>query len=197
MINLLPHSEKVDIALSRRNAKLLKASMICLFVITANVLIAFAGIFYMNQSIANLRTQKDLATQELATSKYDETVKKVEDISNNLKLTTQVLSREILFSKLIKEIGSVMPSNTSLTDLKIGNTDGAIDLTAIASDYTSASQIVVNLQDSSTKIFDKADLLNTTCSGGTADSRYPCTVRIRARFEKSTSYMFIAPETKK
>lgn len=190
MINLLPKSLKKDILYARRNSQLAKLCALLGIVIAGVMIIGLAGIFYMDQSTKNIQQQVDSMTQELKSKKIDETQSEVESISNNLKLTSQVLSKQVLFSKLLKQIGAAMPQNTILTDLKIGKTDGGIDMTAIASDYNTASQVQVNLADPANKIFDKADLLNVTCGASTADARYPCTTTIRARFAKDNSFTY-------
>lgn len=194
MINLLASKSKEDIMYARRNTQLLRACLLVFLIICGIIVISLAGLFYIKQSLHQYNLQISKTEAQLKEQNLEETQKKVESISNNLKLTTQVLSREVLFSKLLKQIGSAMPANTSLTDLKIGKTEGGIDLTAIASSYDSATQIQLNLQDPANKIFDKADIINIVCnSANVLDPRYPCTVNIRARFGKNTSYFFISP----
>ena len=195
MINLLPTDVKQDIAYARKNAKLLQFSIATMIVMSGIAVITLAGLFYMQQSKKLYNKQIQTAQEEIKSQKLETVQKQAEDISNNLKLTTQVLSREVLFSKLLKQIGSAMPANTALSDLKISKTEGGIDLTAVASDYNTASQVQVNLSDSANKIFDKADILNITCTAGSSDPRYPCTVSIRARFGKNNSFLFISPTT--
>ncbi len=103
----------------------------------------------------------------------------------------QVLSREVLFSKLLTQIAAVTPTNTSLTDLSISNVAGSLDITAISSDYQSATQLQVNLEDPRNKIFSKADIQNITCNPDATDPRYPCSVRIKALFSDDNPFLFI------
>lgn len=194
MINLLASNAKEDILYARRNTQLLRYCIITLLVILGIVMISLAGLFYIRQSQKQYSQQVMDTRAQLKEQNLEETQQKVEAISNNLKLTTQVLSREVLFSKLIKQIGAAMPANTSLTDLKIGKTEGGIDLTAIASSYNSATQVQVNLEDPKNKIFDKADIINIVCNtSNIVDPRYPCTINVRARFGKNASFFFITP----
>lgn len=194
MINLLASNAKEDIMYARRNTQLLRWCVVVLLIIGGIMLISLAGLFYIKQSQKQYTEQVSRTEAQLKEQNLEETQKKVESISNNLKLTTQVLSREVLFSKLLKQIGAAMPANTSLTDLKIGKTEGGIDLTAVASNYVTASQVQVNLQDPNNKIFDKADIINIVCNANNiVDPRYPCTINIRARFGKNASYFFISP----
>lgn len=193
MINLLPPGIKQDIAYARHNTKLIKWSLALIFGAVGTGLVVMFGMFYMNRSINAYSSQVEKITENLKVQKLEDTQKRVEDISSSLKLIIQVLSREILFSKLIKQIGTVMPANSSLTDLKISKTEGGIDLSAAAANYNTATQVQVNLQDPANKIFDKADIINIICvSSGTPDPRYPCTVSIRAQFTKNNPFLFIS-----
>lgn len=196
MINLLPPAIREDITFARRNAKLLRACGLFVAIIGGIGLIFVAGMFYMQSSLKDLTAQSERSAAQLKEQNLEETQKHVETISSDLKLVVQVLSKEVLFSKLIKQIGSAMPANASLSDLKINNTQGGIDLSAIAVDYNAATQVQVNLQDPANKIFDKADILNITCGTATLDPKYPCTITIRARFGKNNQFLFISPGTK-
>ena len=192
MINLLPPDVKQNISYARQNTKLTKWALACLAGMAGTGVVILFGLFYINQSIRSYSSQIDKTNQGLGAQKLEETQKSVQEISDNLKLVVQVLSREILFSKLIKQIGTAIPSSAVLTDLKIAKTSGGIDLTAVATDYNTATQVQLNLQDPANKIFDKADLINVTCgSSSSANPRYPCTVTIRAQFAKSNPFLFI------
>lgn len=194
MINLLPPSIKQDITYARRNTKLLRWAGVLVIAIAGIGIIMFGGKLYLNRSINIYTNQVNKARDDLKSQKFEETQKRVDEISSSLKLVTQVLSREVLFSKLFKQIGSAIPPNASLTDLKIGKIEGAIDLTAATKDYATATQLQVNLADPSNKIFDKADIVSITCNAKTSsDPQYPCIVTIRAQFAKNNPFLFISP----
>lgn len=192
MINLLPPETKADIALSRRNFKLFEISSLILASIAGVMLITLGGIFYMKQSQTAYETQIKQSQAAIDSQNLASVQSKVEEISSNIKLTNDVLSREILFSSLLRQIGGVMPANTSLSDLKISKTERSIVLTAVATDYNTATQIQVNLSDPANKIFDKADILNITCNDSSTDTKYPCTVTLRTQFSENKSYLFIS-----
>ena len=190
MINLLPEEVKQNIIYARRNTKLRRWIIVFIFSIIGVGVITVFGLFYIHQNIASYTTQNDKTRQELTAEHLEDTQKQVQNISNNLKLVVQVLSREVLFSSLIKQIAVAIPPNAVLTNLDISKTQGGLDLTASAIDYNTASQVQVNLQDPNNKIFDKADLVNISC-GKTSGSRYPCIVTVRAQFAQSNPFLFI------
>jgi len=198
MINLLPPDVKQNIIYGRRNTLLRRWVVILIMSIAGVWIIVMAGLFYMQQSIHTYSIQRSKSQAELKAQHLEETQKQVQNISSSLKLAVQVLSREVLFSKLIKQIGTVIPKNASLTNLDITQTQGGIDLTAIAADENAATQVQINLQDPDNKIFDKADILSITCSDmNLTNPRYPCTVLIRAQFAKTNPFLFINPATPK
>lgn len=192
MINLLPPDAKQNIAYARYNTKLIRWTIALLAAIAGISVVVVIGLAYMRQSVASYTVQIAKSQDQLKVQKLDETQAKVEDISNSLKLVLQVLGQEVLFSKLIQQVGATIPANATLTDLKISKTDGAIDITASATDYNTATQVQVNLQDPANKIFDKADIINITCGAVSATNpKYPCTVAIRAQFAKNNPFLFI------
>lgn len=192
MINLLPPDVKQNVAYARYNTKLVRWATAFVAAIVGISVVVVIGLAYMRQSVSSYTAQIAKTEEQLKVQKLDETQAKVEEISTSLKLVLQVLGQEVLFSKLIKQVGATIPANATLTDLKIGKTDGAIDITAAASDYNTATQVQVNLQDPANKIFDKADIVNITCSAtSTSNPKYPCTVAIRAQFSKNNPFLFI------
>lgn len=192
MINLLPPDVKQNVAYARYNTKLVRWATAFVAAIAGISVVVIIGLAYMRQSVASYTVQIAKTEEQLKVQKLDETQAKVEEISGSLKLVLQVLGQEVLFSKLIKQVGATIPANATLTDLKIGKTDGAIDLTAAASDYNTATQVQVNLQDPANKIFDKADIVNITCAAAsTSNPKYPCSVAIRAQFAKNNPFLFI------
>ncbi len=195
MINLIPDAVQKDIAYARRNTKLRNWILIFLASIAGVGIITMFGLFYINQNIRNYQSQISRTQEELNSQHIDEVQKKVQGISDSLKLVVQVLSKEVLFSKLIRQIATAIPRNAILTDLDISKIQGGIDISAAATDYSTATQVQVNLQDPANKIFDKADLININCgkvnAGSAISGRYPCTVTIRAQFAKTNPFLFI------
>lgn len=195
MINLLPPDVKESITYARRNTYLMHWSVtlaVGLFVVAS---IALAGHLYISQAIKTNSQQLADAQAQLKLQKVEDTQKRVEEISNSLKLVVQVLNKEVLFSKLLRQIGSVMPQNTVLTNLSINKLQGGIDLQAGAVDYNSATQVQVNLSDPSNKIFSKADLVNIQCNSTTSDTatstKYPCSVTVRAQFSANNPFLLV------
>lgn len=199
MINLLPPEVKENITYARRNTRLRKWCIALFISVLAIGGIVAAGQLYMQQSIRSYSAQVEQGRQQLEAQKLTETQNKVKDLTNSLKLVVQVLSREILFSKLLSQIGSALPSGSVLTGLSINTVQGGLDLRANAVDYQTATQVQINLQDPNNKIFDKADIVNVQCvsesTPNTPQGNYPCSVQVRALFAKNNPFLFITKGT--
>jgi hypothetical protein len=194
MINLLPPEMKSSYNYARRNVALRKWVVIILVALIGLGGIGTFGLLALQQSSVSYTKKINLAQANLTKENYAETQNQVKDISNSFKLVVKVLGQEVLFSQLLKQIATTIPLGSNLTGLTISQTQGAIDITANAIDYKTATQVQVNLADPKNKIFSKADIVSITCNsvatGGTA-SPYPCTINIRALFAKDNPYLFI------
>lgn len=204
MINLLPPEMRENTSYARRNTKLLRWVFALGAIIASIFVIVIFGLLYINQSSKSYAAQIEQTRQQLKVQKLEETQKRVESISGSIKLAVQVLSKQVLFSSLLKQIGSAIPEGAVLTGLSINKLQGGIDLTAAATDYNTATQVQVNLQDPKNKIFDKADIVGVQCSAASGtnantgqstatqlDTAYPCKITIRALFSQNNPFLFI------
>lgn len=196
MINLLPSGLKNSLTYAHHNTKLVKIIIGLCIGIVGIIVIIIAGLFYMQQEVNSYKTSNKEAETALVQQKETETIARVQDISSSLKLAVNVLSQEILFSKLLRQVGSLMPPNTVLKDLRLtGTLEGGIELTTGAKDYNAATQIQVNLEQRPDSIFEKTDLVNIVCKNGPdADPLYPCQANLTAVFSKDNDFTLLKPQ---
>lgn len=192
MINLLPADIKEDMLYARRNTAMLRWLLASMISLCGVGLIIIGGYLLMNRDINTYTKQVETATNNLKVQKVEDTQKRLEEISANTKLVVQVLSREILFSKLLRQLGAAMPAKSALTGLQIDKVQGGLQLSASAQDFNAATQVQVNLQDPNNKVFEKADINSITCSE-TSQKLYPCDVVLKALFGKNNQYLYITP----
>lgn len=190
MINLLPSETKQQISFARRNNTLRKWTIASFVGVVGIALVYAAGLWFMHRSTANVQAQVSNTTEQLKAQKLDETQKRVAEISDSVKLASQVLSKQVLFSKLLTQIAAAMPPGAALQSLSINSTQGGIDLTAVATNYNTASQVQVNLADPANKIFEKADIVTVNCQTSATPTQYPCQVTIRALFTKNNTFQY-------
>lgn len=191
MINLLSPELKSAYTYAQHNSRLMKWVVSFAMAIGGLVVISAAGLLYMHQTSRSYDNQISEIQDTLKEQKLAETEAETKEISNNLKLAVQVLSKQVLFSKLIKQLATVTPSSVSLTDLNISQTQGGIDISAEAASYEAATQFQVNLSDEKNIIFSKADIISIDCGGSNEGSPYPCSVTVRALFAKENPFLFI------
>ncbi len=192
MINLLPPEVKTNYRYARRSVGLRRwAIMFAVALLGLGVLSTY-GLVSLQRSSVHYKKQIAAADTLSQKENFSGTQKQVEDISNSFKLVVKVLGQEVLFSELLKQIAATIPAKSNLTGLNISQTQGAIDISAIATDYNTATQVQVNLADPSNKIFSKADIVSIECGvANSSNPGYPCTVTIKALFAKDNPFLFI------
>jgi Tfp pilus assembly protein PilN len=191
VINLLPPELKETYTYGRRNRALAHWLTIMALCLVGAALLTAGGYLYLNQSIDSTDQQIADVNKQLQSEDQTTLQKQVTDISNNLKLAVQVLSKEILFSKLLKQLAAVTPSGAVLTNLSITQAQGGLQITAETTNYKTATQLQVNLAAPSNQIFSQADIEGIDCSGQTGNPNYPCAVTIRTLFAKNNPFLFI------
>ena len=194
MINLLPPQLKEEYYYARRNSSLMRWVMLFGLGLIGLAIISTAGGFYLHQQAKTYTAQVASAQQDLKDQNQHDVQKQVQDISSSLKLAVQVLSKEVLFSNLLKRLAVVTPQNVSLSNLSINQAQSSVDITAKTADYNAATQLQVNLIDPNNQIFDKADIVSITCAAPAAgqSNQYPCTVIVRALFAANSPFLFIS-----
>jgi hypothetical protein len=195
MINLLPPEMKTGYSYARRNVYLRKWVIIFLVALLGMGGLATYGLLSLHESSVSYNKQIAASEALLKKQDYAGTQKRVQEISGSFKLVVKVLSQEVLFSKLIQKMGTALPAKANLTGLTISQTQGGIDITANAVDYSTATQVQVNLADPANQIFSKADIVGVACgtknlTAGSANL-YPCTINIRALFANNNPFLFI------
>ena len=192
MINLLPPELASGYRYARRNVVLQKWVLALAVALIGLLALGTYAMLTLHQSTVSYNNQVSSMTKQLSQEHLEATEKKVQDISSSLKLAVQVLSKEVLFSKLIQQIGAVMPSGTVLSGLTINQLNSAINLTVLSTDYTTATQAQVNLSNPSNQIFSKVDINSIKCGGGSNNnSAYPCQTELTALFNQNNPFLFI------
>lgn len=199
MINLLPPNIKQTLRYADYNSRLVRLVTGLIVGIFGVILVTGVGYFYLHQETKSYKADVEASEKKLKQRKEKDTIARVEEISSSLKLVVNVLSQEILFSKLIRQVGAQMPPNTVLQDLKLSSElTGALDLQVGASSYDAATQVQVNLMNSQNNIFDRADIIRVNCGGSNNESSgYPCQASLRAVLNKDSDFTLLNTSKKK
>jgi Tfp pilus assembly protein PilN len=197
MINLLPPDVKTGYHYARRNYGLRKWVVMFAIAFVGLGALTTYGLLTIHESINHNNTQVSSAQAQLQKENLTSTEKQVQDVTSSLKLSVKVLSQEVLFSKLIQQIGAAIPDGAILSSLQITGVSGGLDLTADTTNYTTATQVQVNLASPSNKIFAKADIVSINCGQSGSNPAYPCAVTLRALFSTNNPFLFINQGTAK
>lgn len=189
MINMLPGDYVETIKHSKNNENIMRWMGATLVATAILVIILASGWLYLDHENKQLSSQISLSKNSLVAQNLEGVKKEASVISNDIKTINQVLGKEVRFSKLIQNIGQVMPAGTVLDGLTLTKTDGSIDLTASSKDYKSGAQIALNLSDKQNGIFSRADIISLNCTS--ADAEYKCSVVLKALFSKDSKNKFL------
>lgn len=194
MINLLPNETKQQLLFARKNTALKNWIVATVIGLLGILLVIAAGQLFISRSTTVWQKQVNDTKQQLEQQQLQQTQNRVTEMSDSIKLASQVLSKQVLLSKLLTQVTTVLPTGTSLQSLSIKSAEGGIDLTAIARDYQSATQVQINLADPKNKVFEKADIVSVTCQDN-SNTGYPCTVTLRALFAKDNAFQYSSGQT--
>ncbi len=193
MINLLPPATKESYKYARVNTIMRRWLIGISAGIFGLILVTIWGMIFLNQAISENKTLVSSTQDQLKSENLKGVTKQVSDITTNLKLMSTVLSQEVLFSALLDQVAKAMPPGAVLTDLNITGVTGGLNLQAATTNYQTATQLQVNLQDPNNKIISKADVVSIHCTSGGVGlaSTYPCKAQYRALFVNKNPYLFI------
>lgn len=191
MINLLPPQRVQDIKYSHLNNGLRKWLIASVAAVVLLLIVATGGVIYMNRQAQTLNANLANTKKELEQQNLTQVQKDAKEITGDIKVINQILSHDVRFSELIDQIGKAMPPRSVLGSLTLTKADGALDLTASATDNASATQIAVNLHDPANNLFDKVDIINIDCRE-TNNAVYPCKATFRVLFNKSAKTRFLS-----
>lgn len=189
-VNLLPPHIRAERIYARRNTKLRKWCLAMLVGIAGIGVVVIVGLMYINQTRDSLERETEVARQELADQDLNGVQERVEGLSDSFKLVASVLSKQVLFSRLLTQAGAVMPAGAVMGNLTINELSGGIDLEVLTKDYQTATQVQVNLQDPENQLFERVDIVNIGCNAE-EETPYPCTGAYRALFTADNPFTFL------
>ena len=107
MINLLPPGKRQSIAYARYNAVIVRWLVGLGAALTGIALVTGGSLFYLREDSKALKNSIDTMQATLVEQKEDETLRRAQDMSGNIKLAVDVLSNGVLFSQLLEEPGTL------------------------------------------------------------------------------------------
>lgn len=188
MINLLPD----DIKQARRFATLNRQiSHYAVFVVLVIVLLCGAyGYGYMTLIEERKAVETSIANKSTELADLDALSSEAQAISDTISTAATLLNREIRFSELIQQIGSVMPQGARLNGLSLtGDRTSPIEIQAVLDSPEQAGVLQNNLL--TLDLFEAADIqdvqTSTVIDETTKVETTVVTSRLSVSFKKSTT----------
>lgn len=183
MINLLPPEVKIARQFGRRNLTLLSYSFMLLLIGAASALVMFFNAGLAARDISNLNDE--IAIKQNQAANLMKTRDELEKLGSDLGTIEKLYDGEIIFSTLIPQIGSLLPTGAVLNGLTLtGGVDDPLNLEIDMESQELAAVFQQNLVNSD--IFEAADIASITSKGeGGADDKYLFSATVTAKFRGS------------
>ncbi|HUD03291.1 MAG TPA: hypothetical protein VMR51_00645 [Patescibacteria group bacterium] len=196
MINLLPDQIKKEIIYGRRNRVLLHWIMSVIIVIAGVGGMTVFGELFINKNVHTLQSVAKLTQARISDQNLTSTQTDIQNLSNNFKTVTQLLSKQLLFSKLFVKIGGIIPNGAILSGITLSNTDSVLDINIASTTRDTATQAFVNIGDPANGLFEKADLVSVSCAQSNSSNsgtigKYPCVTVIKVVIKTDSSFYFL------
>lgn len=185
MINLLPPEQKTATKFARQNKKLLAWLVAFVMVLAVIFIITIVGILLINLSVRSLNNSAKQAQERISSQSLNEAQKQAETFSNNLETVVRLLKEQLLFSKILKSIGSVLPNDVVLRDINFSASDAAISLNVIGPSNQAVTQAHLNILKSNNGLFSNADLVSIKQE----ESGYNATIVVQLK--KDSQFYFL------
>lgn len=117
MINLMPDDAKRELRAARTNVVLLRYMFV--IALAATFLLAILAGAYMVLGRTQESAKQLIATNDLKADVYSATEAQVATLSSGLAETRGILNQEILYSKVLINIGQLMPTGTVLNEVAL------------------------------------------------------------------------------
>ncbi len=182
MINLLANARKSELSAARTNMILLRYIGI--------IVLAFlfmGGALYVSHSLLKstmASAETLIETNDVKADVYRDTQQQVDALSQQLTGAKVILDQEVRYSKVLLQIGQLMPQGTVLDSLELNAAafSGApVTIKAYARSEANASLLQSQLQGS--HLFSNVALQGTETEGGIAG--YPVVVSMSVTFNRA------------
>jgi len=184
MINLMPDDAKKEIRSARTNVILTRYIIV--------ILLAFAFLALLLGGSYVVLTQTKMSAEQLISGNdtkaevYSETKAQVDTLSAQLAETKTLLNEEVLYSRVLMNIGQQMPEGTVLSGIKLDT--GSFNGTAVAlKAYAKTTEAAVLLREKfqSAPIFTQVNFESVSDTDGIAG--YPVSVSMTLNITKAAA----------
>lgn len=192
MINLLPPDVKESIVYGRKNRALIGWISAFSLVLIGVLLLTLAGTIYVKAAADTYTKKVEEAKVRIQEQNLESAQKDAETFSSNLDTVVKLLKDQLLFSKIIKSTGSVLPNGVVLKEINYDSKESSMSLDLIGSSEQQVTQAFINISSDANKLFSKADLVQVQRSD---DGGY--TANVVVLINKDSEFFFLNDINKK
>jgi Tfp pilus assembly protein PilN len=137
MINLLPPAIKQEVSFSKRNAVILRYTIMAAAIVIITVAALFAGQLYVAQKIKD--TQAQLDQKDLEVAKYHKLETDAKAVNNRLTSIQNLQKNQAKFSQLLSDIAAATPVGVAIQSISLtGDDKRPVNISAHATSYKTA-----------------------------------------------------------
>lgn len=159
MISLLPNDLREAIRFAKLNTAMVQYGIISIVVV---VLVAGVMLFGFNIASDDEQALRDsIAQKEIDLKSLVQTEQDAASLADQIDTVGKLLEREVRFSDVLQEIGSILPKGSVLTSLRLANDiEEPLQVSAKVEDKETAAILRQNIEDS--ERFSSADIESIT-----------------------------------
>jgi hypothetical protein len=161
MINLLPPEYKEEISYGRKNRKTLSWATTVGFGILSLLVVTFVGRATIESAKGQAVAQKASIEDQIKQTKLSDTEKQYASFINSTNNVKKIYSQEVLYSRLIRKLATLLPPDSKLTNISLTDKDKALNLNFSNSKDGLGPVILVNLQNQGIQVSAKTISLVT------------------------------------
>lgn len=147
MINLLPPEYRESIDYGRKNTRILSWVTTLIFGIIVLFLVSIFGRLTFNIATNQANSQKDSINSEITSSNLNSVEQQYSDFLDGLTGLKKIYQQQILYSRLIKKLATLIPPDSKLSSIALTDSDRAITLNFVNSRDNLGPTIQVNLEN--------------------------------------------------
>ncbi|MBC7943096.1 PilN domain-containing protein [Candidatus Saccharibacteria bacterium] len=184
MINLLPGDAKKEIHAARTNVILINYIIIVALGVVFLCLISIAVYFVIMSTKA--RAETVVADNTAKSTAYSTVRSQADALKSSLANAKNILDKEVVYTKVITGIASVMPAGVVLDNLNLSPATLGVPITIQAYAKTTKDALALKSSFQQSPLFSGVTFISLT-SGSQGQAEYPITVSLSLTINKSAA----------
>lgn len=180
MINLLPDDIKKELHAARMNVSLIR--LLFVIILATVFLLAVFGVSYMSLMNAQATAQQVIDLNDTKSEAYASTKAELDTLNSNLAGSKTILDQEVLYSRLLSQLGQTMSNDTIIDTLSL--TTSSVGIPIDLKVFATSGDAIIALQGrfQNSAAFQNVTFQSISEQGGIAG--YPASATITLTINK-------------